>query len=109
VPKRDFSPELLHTIAQRFKALGEPTRLQILNALRDSEATVTDLGARTGLSQANLSKQLNLLLQLGFVARRKEGLFAWYRIADRDVFRLCDLICDRLEREDQARRKLLRR
>jgi hypothetical protein len=41
------------------------------------------------------------------VTRRKEGLYTWYRLADRDVFRLCDIMCGRLERDAAARQKLL--
>lgn len=104
---RILSPRLLADLADRFRALGEPTRLQLLQCLRAGEATVTDLVARTGLTQANVSKHLQLLLGLGFIARRKEGLYAYYRLADRDVFRLCDLMCGRLERELESRRRLL--
>jgi ArsR family transcriptional regulator len=107
VSDRDLSPDLLASLAERFKALAEPTRLQLLQALRAREATVSELVQRTGLTQANISKHLQLLLALGFVTRRKEGLFAYYRLADRDVFRLCDLMCGRLERELSARQRLL--
>lgn len=104
----DLPPALLASIAERFKALAEPTRLQLLQALRSGEATVSELVQRTGLTQANVSKHLSLLHGLGFVARRKEGLFTHYRLADRDVFRLCDLVCGRIERELRAREHSLR-
>ena len=103
----ELPPALLAGIAQRFKALAEPTRLQLLQSLRDGEATVGDLVRRTGLYQANVSKHLHLLLGLGFVARRKEGLFTYYRLADREVLRLCELMCGRIERETEARHRLL--
>jgi DNA-binding transcriptional ArsR family regulator len=106
---RDLSPELLAGIAERFKALAEPARLQLLQCLRGGDATVSDLVERTGLSQANVSKHLQLLFALGFVARRKEGLFAFYALADQDVFRLCDLMCGRMERELKAQQRLLAR
>jgi DNA-binding transcriptional ArsR family regulator len=102
-----LSPDLLAGVAGRFKALAEPTRLLLLQCLRGGEATVTDLVERTGLTQANVSKHLHLLLTLGFVARRKEGLFAYYRLADKDVFRLCDIMCGRLERELKERKRML--
>jgi DNA-binding transcriptional ArsR family regulator len=103
----ELSPDLLASVAERFKALAEPTRLLLLQCLRGGEATVSDLVQRTGLTQANVSKHLHLLLTLGFVARRKEGLFAYYRLADKDVFRLCDIMCGRLERELKARERML--
>ena len=101
------TPELIGIIAERFKALGEPARLQILDALRDGEATVTELVDATGLGQANVSKHLGLLHGLGFVTRRKEGLFAYYGLADRNVFRLCDLMCARVDTETTARKRVL--
>ena len=48
-----------------------------------------------------------MLHTLGFVTRRKEGLYTYYALADRSVFSLCDIMCDRLEAEARARRKLL--
>ena len=104
---RSLSPELLELVADRFKALGEPARLQILNQLRDGEMTVTELVDATGLGQANVSKHLALLLGLGFVSRRKAGLFVYYALADARVFRLCDLMCARIESEVGARQKAL--
>jgi ArsR family transcriptional regulator len=102
----DMTPELLALIAERFKALGEPARLRILQALRDGEKTVSDLMRETGLSQANTSKHLQLLHGLGYVARRKEGLYVLYRLADESVLHLCDLMCGRLEQQLDADREL---
>jgi DNA-binding transcriptional ArsR family regulator len=102
-----LTPELLSLVAERFKALAEPARLGILNTLRDREMTVSELIEATGLAQANVSKHLQLLHALGFVDRRKEGLFVYYRLADEDVFKLCDLMCGRLEREADFRNRLL--
>ena len=102
-----MTPELLACIAERFKALAEPARLQILQALRQGDQTVSDLVEETGLGQANLSKHLQLLYAQGFVTRRKDGLFTRYRLADKDVLRLCDLMCGRLERDVAAQRKML--
>jgi DNA-binding transcriptional ArsR family regulator len=102
-----MTPEVVRLVAERFKVLAEPARLQILDTLRRGELTVSELVDRTGLGQANVSKHLQLLRSHGFVARRKEGLHAWYRLADRDVFRLCDIMCGRLEREAAAQRRAL--
>jgi len=99
--------EVLELIAGRFKALAEPTRLRILNELRDGEQNVSDLVDLTGLTHANLSKHLQLLHAHGFVARRREGLFVYYALADKDVFQLCDIMCGRMAAESSARQKLL--
>jgi DNA-binding transcriptional ArsR family regulator len=107
VGHRTLTPELLNIIAERFKAMGEPARLQILDALRSGEMTVTELIEETGLGQGNVSKHLQLLHALGFVTRRKEGLHVYYALADRDVFKLCDIMCGRLEAEARARKRVL--
>ncbi len=104
---RSMSPELLTLVADRFKALADPARLRLLNALRPGERVVSDLVNDTGLSQANVSKHLALLHSLGFVKRRKEGLFVFYALADREVFRLCDIMCGRIETETHARRRVI--
>lgn len=105
--KLAMTPELLALIAERFRALAEPARLQILNALRAGEMTVGELVEETELGQANVSKHLQMLFSLGFVNRRKDGLFVYYALADKTVFQLCDLMCGRLEAEIKTRRKLL--
>ena len=103
----ELTPELLGLIGERFKALAEPARLSLLNTLRDGEQTVSELMDATALGQANVSKHLQILHQLGFVERRKEGLFVYYSLADEDVFRLCDIMCGRIERELDLRRRII--
>ncbi|MFP5356532.1 MAG: ArsR/SmtB family transcription factor, partial [Gemmatimonadota bacterium] len=105
---KSMSPELLTLVAERFKALADPARLRLLNALRPGELTVGDLVESTELSQANVSKHLAQLHTLGFVRRRKEGLFVYYSLMDKDIFRLCDVMCGRIEAELKDREKLLR-
>ena len=68
---------------------------------------MTDLVDDTGLNQANLSRHLQLLTAMGFVTRRKEGLFVYYALADRNVFKLCDLMCGRIEAQLEAQQRLL--
>lgn len=105
--KRPLTPELLTLVAGRFKALAEPARLLILNALRQGDASVTEIIEETGLGQANASKHLQMLHALGFVSRRRDGLRMVYGLADPDVFKLCDIVCGRIEHEHTARKKVL--
>lgn len=98
-------PEMRGLVAARFQALAEPARLDILAALRHGELTVGELPGATGLSQANVSKHLQLLHALGFVRRRKEGLYVYYALADNSVFQLCDLMCARIEAEARSLRR----
>lgn len=102
-----LTPEALELIAERFKVLAEPARLQILSCLRTREATVSEIVDETGLGQANVSKHLQLLHSHGFVARRREGLFAYYTIADTRVFKLCELVCDSMNAALSTRRRQL--
>jgi Predicted transcriptional regulator len=107
VAKLKLTPEMLEMIALRFKVLAESARLEILSCLRKGEMTVGELVEATGLGQANVSRHLQLLHSNGFVERRKEGLFVNYRLADKTVFKLCEMMCGRLESELKTRRKLL--
>jgi len=105
--KLTLTPEVLTMIAERFKALGEPARLQLLRCLQGGELSVNELVEETGLGQANVSKHLQLLYGMGFVTRRKEGLYVYYALADRNVFKLCDLMCGRIEAQLEAQQRLL--
>jgi len=91
-----LTPRTIELVAERFRALGEPARLGILQALRHGERCVSDLERDTGLNQANLSRHLQVLTSTGMVRRRKDGLFAYYALADANVLRLCELMCGRL-------------
>lgn len=106
--QQPLSADLVDLVAERFKALAEPARLHILQALRNGERTVSDLVEETGLGQANVSKHLQLLHALGFVERRKEGLYVYYALAGEDIFRMCDLMCGRIEDETVRRQAVLR-
>ena len=102
-----LTPEMIELVAERFRALAEPARLHIMQALRGGEKTVGELVDVTGLGTANVSKHLQLLYAAGFVTRRKEGLFVYYGLAGEDVFRLCDIMCGRLAAEAQSRRQVI--
>lgn len=104
---RTMRPELLALLAEHFRVLADPTRLEIMHALRTGEATVSELIERTDAGQANVSKHLQLLHAMGFVRRRKEGLYVYYALADRSVFALCDIMCGRVEAQEKVRRRLL--
>ena len=102
-----LTPEMIELVAERFRALAEPARLHIMQALRGGEQTVGELEAATGLGTANVSKHLQLLHGAGFVTRRKAGLYVYYGLAGEDVFRLCDIMCGRLAAEAESRRRVI--
>ncbi|HMS57559.1 MAG TPA: metalloregulator ArsR/SmtB family transcription factor [Tepidiformaceae bacterium] len=95
-------PQLLEHVAERFRVLGDATRLAILRTLmEEGERNVGELVERLGTTQANVSKHLRILLGEGVVARRAAGTAAYYSIADPSIAHLCDLVCNRL-REQKA-------
>jgi DNA-binding transcriptional ArsR family regulator len=98
---------LAELISQRFRVLGEPTRIRLLDRLRHGEATVQQLTAALGTSQQNVSKHLGVLSQAAIVARRKEGNHVVYWIADDTVFALCEQVCGSLSRQLDTLSELL--
>jgi DNA-binding transcriptional ArsR family regulator len=90
---------LVGLIAQRFRLLGDPTRIKLLDALRAGPATVTELQAAIGGSQQNVSKQLGMLVDAGLVRRVKDGNRAYFSIADDGLFDLCEQVCGSLRRQ----------
>ena len=92
-------PEALAQVAAYFQALSEPTRLQILNLLRDGERNVGELAQLCGYTSANISRHLSFLTQKGLVEKESRGTAAYYRIADESVYALCDLVCGNIARQ----------
>lgn len=84
----------IDAVAQLLGALGEPSRLRIVRALWDGPAAVGQIVVDTGLKQANVSKQLGLLVDAGILSRRRDGLSVIYAIALPMVRELCGLVCD---------------
>src|SRR3982750_1860753 len=105
--KTALTADAIRLIAERFKVLAEPARLEILNRLRSGgERSVTELVGETGLGQANLSKHLQLLHAHGFVARRKEGGSVYYALAE-SLDELCDIMPRQLPAQATSRRRAL--
>ena len=108
VVPRPLPEPLVERVAERFRILGEPMRINLLQHLREEEeATVGELQEAIGASQQNVSKHLNVLHRAGIVSRRKQGNFAVYSIADPVVFALCEDVCGGLVRELEELESLL--
>lgn len=98
-------PLLIEIVAARFKALGEPMRIRILDLLRDGERTVSELADELGTTQQNVSKHIGVLQRAGVVAKRRDGVRAPYAITDETVLDLCGIVCGGVRREaDDVRR-----
>ena len=102
-----LSEPLVELIARRFRVMGEPMRIRILDRLRDGEATVQDLTESLGATQQNVSKHLGVLHEAGIVARRKDGTHVHYAIADASVFALCEQVCGGLAQQLEELAELL--
>ena len=100
--------DLVELIAVRFRALSEPTRIKLLDRLREGEATVLELSEPIGTTPQNVSKHLGVLQRAGIVARRKQGNFAYYRVVDEGVFSLCEAVCGSLQQQVESLRQLVR-
>jgi DNA-binding transcriptional ArsR family regulator len=96
-------PDVAESLADRFRLLAEPTRLRLLDMLRDGERSVGALAEQVGCTQANVSKHLALLADGGLVVRRRDGLHCYYAVSDPSVFSLCETVCDGLRRHWDAR------
>ena len=91
--------DLVELIARRFRAVGEPMRIRLLDQLRDGEATVGELSDAVGASQQNISKHLAVLADAGILGRRKDGTHVYYRIVDEGVLTLCEDVCGSLQQQ----------
>ncbi len=96
---KNMPPEALEEVAGYFQVLAEPTRLRILNILREGERNVGDLAQMCGYTAANVSRHLSLMTKNGFVTREGRGTSVYYRFADESVYALCDLVCDNIARQ----------
>lgn len=84
--------EELEQIAARFRALGEPMRLRILQAVCKEPRSVNDIVEATGSTQANVSKHLALLAAAGILEREKDGQRVFYGVKDKLAVKLCELV-----------------
>lgn len=90
---------LVEAIADRFRVLGEPMRIRILDRLRESQATIGELAEALDTSQQNISKHVGILGRAGLVAREKHANSVRCRIADESVLALCEQVCGGLQRQ----------
>jgi DNA-binding transcriptional ArsR family regulator len=85
-----LSPEHVQSLADTFRVLGDPTRVRILDALREGELCVNDLAARISLSESAVSHQLRLLRTMRLVRVRREGRLAFYAVDDHHILELLE-------------------
>ncbi len=93
--------------ADILKSLAHPTRLKILELLREGERCVCEIVPDMGTDQPNVSRHLSLLTKEGILSRRKEGLKVFYRVSNYRVFQILDLTKEILKMHWESRSKIL--
>lgn len=83
-----IAPEAIEGLSEIFKALGDPTRVRVLDALSHGELCVCDLAQLIGLSQSATSHQLRLLRALRLVRNRRAGRMVYYALDDQHIVTL---------------------
>jgi ArsR family transcriptional regulator len=103
-----MSDDMLSAVAGRFRALGEPVRLKLLESLCQGPKSVTELAELAGASHANTSKHLSVLAAAGFVLRRREGNRVVYATTDATPQQLCGVICQHVVKNAEAELRRIR-
>lgn len=85
--------EMVEAVARRFRLLGQPVRLRLLQLLESGEHSVNELAEKLKGNQANVSRHLTAMHEGGLLKRRPDGTSVYYSIADPMVFPLCELVC----------------
>jgi DNA-binding transcriptional ArsR family regulator len=88
----EFGPFVEH-IAKFFAILAEPSRVKIVHAICRDERSVGEIVQLTGLSQTNVSRQLNMMLDQGVLSRRKSGNQAFFKVTDETLINVCRDVC----------------
>jgi DNA-binding transcriptional ArsR family regulator len=91
----EFEP-FVDQIADFFSILAEPSRVKIIHAICREERNVSEIVQATGLTQTNVSRQLNHMLAAGVLARRKQGTQAYFKVTDETLIQMCRDVCVRL-------------
>ena len=95
-PGKEEMQELFEEVSNYFFLLSEPTRLKILHALCNGERPVGEIVTQIESTQANVSRQLNMLYRARILARRKDGTQVYYRIDDQNTIDVCRTVCGQM-------------
>lgn len=101
--------QILEMHAEVCKAFAHPTRLAIINALRDRELTVTEMAEELEVAKGNLAQHLTLLKQRHIVSTHREGINVYYRVTDPKIIQACELMRSVLMNQLKETEKLSRK
>lgn len=100
--------ELVEFRAEILKALAQPTRLKIIDFLRNGERCVCEIFPAIGEEQSNTSRHLNMMIAAGVLSRRKDGLKIYYAIKHPEILNVVDIVTDVVKLEISGRHQLLK-
>ena len=100
--------ELYEIHAEMCKVFSNPTRLEILNLLRDTEMSVTELIVKTKLSQANISQHLSIMKSKGIVSSNRKGKNTYYKLTNPKIIKAFDIIKDVLAEKLKKNGKIVK-
>jgi len=103
----DTENRLYDRHAEMCKVFASPTRLAIINTLREGEMSVGDLARRLGVAKANMSQHLALMRGQGILGSRKQGNQVFYRVANPKLLQACDLLREILIEQIRAESALV--
>lgn len=104
-----MSKKLYEIHADICKTLGNAKRIEILNALQDSELTVGELADILGISPANVSQHLAVMRQKGILISRREGVNIYYKVSSPKVIQACGLMRDVLLEQLEEGQKIAKK
>ena len=99
--------ELYNLHAEMCKVFSNPTRLEILNLLRDKKMSVTELINKSKLSQANISQHLSIMKSRGIVFSKRDGKMIYYKLSNQKILKAFDVIKEVLAERLEKNRKIL--
>ena len=100
--------DLIEYRAEILKAIAQPTRLKIIDFLRDGERCVCEIFPAIGEEQSNTSRHLNMMISAGVLSRHKEGLKIYYAINHPEILAIMDIVTQIVKQDISRRHKLLK-
>ena len=100
--------DLIEYRAEILKALAQPTRLKIIDFLRDGERCVCEIFPAIAEEQSNTSRHLNMMLSSGVLSRRKDGLKIYYVIKHPEILEVMDIVSHIVKQDITGRHRLLK-
>jgi len=97
--------ELYKMHAEMCKVFSNPTRLEILNILKNKELSVTDMIKKTALSQANISQHLSIMRAKGIVTSNRKGKNIYYKLTSPKIIKAFDIIREVLSERMEKSKK----